>query len=64
MATTTRDAQQEQRLFPVNQAARMLGLTETALRTQIFRGRINVVRLGGRTLIHRDELDRVCGLSA
>jgi len=60
------ELQERQRLHSIATAARILGLTETALRAQIFRGNVRVVRLGkagrrGRTLVSSDEIDRLTG---
>jgi hypothetical protein len=58
------EPQERQRLYSIATAARILGLTETALRAQIFRGNVRVVRLGangrrGRTFGSADEIDRL-----
>jgi len=53
-----------QRLYSIAVAARILGLTESALRAQIFRGHVRVVRLGRRALIAREELDRITDRTA
>jgi hypothetical protein len=55
---------EQRRPYPVYQAAPLLGLTETALRAQIFRGRVNVIKLGKRTMISKLEIARLSGLSA
>jgi hypothetical protein len=55
---------EEQRMFSISQAAPLLGLTETALRCQVFRGRVNVVKLGKRTMISRLEIERLSGLAS
>ena len=53
-----------QRLFTIATASKVLGLTESALRAQIFRGNVRVVRLGRRALIAREELDRLTDRTA
>lgn len=55
------EPQERQRLYSVATAARVLGLTETALRAQIFRARVRTVNLGKRVFITCDELDRLTG---
>ena len=57
----SKEPQEQQRLYTVATAARILGLTESALRAQIFRSRVRVIRLGTRTFVTADELDRLSG---
>jgi len=48
----------QQALFTPAQAARRLGISEIALRSWVFRGRIDVRRVGRRVFIPRAELER------
>ncbi len=57
----SQESQERQRLYSVHAAARVLGLTETALRAQIFRERVRVVNIGKRVFVSCDELDRLSG---
>ncbi len=57
----SREPQERQRLYTVHAAARVLGMTETALRAQIFRERVRTVKLGKRVFVSCDELDRLTG---
>lgn len=61
---TSREPVEEQRLYSVATAARILGLTEAALRAQVFRERVRVVSLGKRIFITLEELDRLSGRTA
>jgi hypothetical protein len=59
------EPRERQRLYSITTAARILGLTETALRAQVFCGIVRVVRFGasgrrGRTF-SCDEIDRLTG---
>jgi hypothetical protein len=65
-AVQSHEPSERQRLYSIASAARILGLTETVLRAQIFRGNVRVVRLSpdgrrGRTFISCDEFDRLTG---
>lgn len=61
VAVASREPQEQQRLYSVATAAKILGLTETALRAQVFRGRVRTLHLGKRTFITAHELDRLSG---
>ena len=45
--------------YTVAEAARLLGMTESALRERIRMGRVRVLRLGRRVLVKREELERL-----
>ena len=49
----------DQALYTPSQAAARLGISEVAIRSWIFRGRIAVKRIGTRVFIPRDELERL-----
>jgi len=49
----------QQALYTPAQAARRLGVSEIALRSWVFRGRIGVRRVGRRVFIPRTELERL-----
>jgi hypothetical protein len=53
-----------QKLYPMAQAAALLGLTLPALRAQTWRGRIRTVKLGRRTMVSASEIARIQELSA
>ncbi len=53
-----------QKLYPLDQAAKLLGLTLPALRAQVWRGRIHAVALGRRKMVSAAEIDRIQGLRA
>ena len=54
-----RDPDHDQLLYTPAQAARLLGISETAIRAWIFRGQIGVRRIGRRVFVPRDELTRL-----
>lgn len=45
-------------LLDISGAANYLGITESALRHQLERGRLPALRLGGRVYVRRETLDR------
>ena len=49
----------EQALYTPAQAARVLGISEVAMRSWIFRERIGVRRVGRRVFVPRAELQRL-----
>jgi hypothetical protein len=64
VAVVSREHTEAQRLYSVSSAARVLGVTEAALRAQVFRDRVRVVNLGRRVFVTADELDRLSGRTA
>jgi excisionase family DNA binding protein len=48
-------------LLRIEAAAILLGIGRTTMYDLIGRGRIPVVRIGRRTLVHRDDLERFAG---
>jgi len=61
IAVASHEPIEAQRLYSIASASRILGLTETALRAQVFRDRVRTVALGRRRFISADELDRLSG---
>jgi excisionase family DNA binding protein len=49
--------------YTPREAARLLGISEPAIRARIFRGQLPVVRWGRRLLIRREDLMKVLGRS-
>ena len=47
--------------YSPKEAARLLGMSESAIRARIFRGQLPVVRWGRRLLIRHEDLLRVLG---
>ena len=48
-----------QQLYSLAAAAALLGLTLPALRSQIFRDRVRVIKLGRRVLVSSNEIARI-----
>ena len=48
-------------LFGRKDAARILSVSPSFMTKAIRAGSIHVVRVGGRTLIHRNEIHRIAG---
>jgi hypothetical protein len=48
----------QQRLLSVGPGARVLGMSERALRARIWRRQIPVVRIGRRVFLDRNQLNR------
>lgn len=49
----------EPEMYQLNEAARLLGVSRTALYAMAGRGEAAFVRLGGRTLMRRTEVERI-----
>jgi excisionase family DNA binding protein len=49
----------DQGLYRVHQAARLLGLTEPALRQAIARGQVPAHRIGRRVVVRASDLQRL-----
>jgi excisionase family DNA binding protein len=47
--------------YTPQQAAHVLGLTESAIRARIFRGQLPVQRWGRRLLIRREDVEQILG---
>ena len=53
--------QEQQLTYTPAQAAKLLGLSESAIRARSFRGQLPVQRWGRRLLIRHEDLMRVLG---
>jgi excisionase family DNA binding protein len=49
--------------FTTNEVAQFLGMTPTALRSMIIRGRVRVVHIGRKTLIPKTAVERLLDTS-
>jgi excisionase family DNA binding protein len=45
-------------LFSRREVSKLLGISERQITRQIANGRLRIVRIGARTLVHRDEVQR------
>jgi excisionase family DNA binding protein len=50
--------------YTLEDAARVSGLSQPTLRRRAAEGRLTLVKVGGRTLVHADSLKRLLGLEA
>jgi excisionase family DNA binding protein len=55
---TTGDLIAQRRLYPVAEAAELLGMHRTTLYNRAGEGLITLLRIGGRTYVTDDEIDR------
>ncbi len=55
---TTSDLVARRVLYPIREAAWELGVHRTTLYQRYKEGRLQLLRDGGRTFVHKDELDR------
>jgi excisionase family DNA binding protein len=57
-AVTTGDLIAQRRLYPVQEAADLLGLHRTTLYARAGEGLITILRIGGRSYVAADEIER------
>ena len=57
-AVTTGDLVTQRRLYPVQEAAELLGVHRTTLYNRSNEGLITLLRIGGRTYVAADEIER------
>jgi excisionase family DNA binding protein len=57
-AVSTADLVTQRLLYPVAEAAQLLGVHRTTIYDRAREGRIQLVRSGGRTFVRADELHR------
>jgi excisionase family DNA binding protein len=55
---TTGDLIAQRRLYPVQEAADLLGMHRTSLYNRAREGRLTLLRIGGRTYVAADEIER------
>jgi excisionase family DNA binding protein len=55
---TTGDLIRQRRLYPVQEAADLLGVHRTTLYNRAGEGLITLLRIGGRTYVAADEIER------
>ena len=57
-AVTTGDLIAQRRLYPVQEAADLLGVHRTTLYNRSAEGLITLLKIGGRTYVAADEIER------
>lgn len=57
--TKTKDASDERFAYSINEACRSLGLGRTSIYALANAGHLRLLRIAGRTLVPRSELERL-----